>query len=152
VLELTYTAWDLSAFSGDVWSESRSDLKAAIKSQWQANVEATDGGHRGKSPPGWVEDSDQGDEQFPHAPFMWDEERRAQLRADLDGLYGHLYGLEREELSYILDTFPIVERQDREEYGEYRTKRLVLEAYDQLDETGLVSDPVRQISPTSAIS
>jgi len=152
VLELTYTAWDLAPFADDVWSESRGDLQASIESQWQSNVDATGGGHRGKSPPEWIEHSDQADGQFPHPPFMWNEERRAQLRADLDGLYGHLYGLEREELSYILDTFPIVERQDKEEYDEYRTKRLVLEAYDQLDETGLVSDPVRQISPTSAIS
>ncbi|WP_118839026.1 HNH endonuclease [Salinibacter ruber] len=138
VLELTYTAWDLAAFADDVWSESDADLRASIKSQWQSNVEATDGGHRGKSSPEWVDHSDQADEHFPHQPFMWDEERRAQLRADLDGLYGHLYGLEREELSYILDTFPIVERQDKEEYGEYRTKRLVLEAYDELAGTALV--------------
>jgi hypothetical protein len=69
---------------------------------------------------------------------MWDEERRAHLRADLDGLYGHLYGLDRDELAYILDTFPIVKRKDEEEYGEYRTKRLVLEAYDRLAATNLV--------------
>ena len=132
VLELIYTAWDLAAFADDVWSESGDALRSAIESQWQANVSATDGGHRGTTPPEWVERSDQADGEFPHPPFMWDEERRAQLRADLDGLYGHLYGLERDELAYILDTFPIVERKDKEEYGEYRTKRLVLEAYDRL--------------------
>ncbi|MCS4142168.1 Eco57I restriction-modification methylase domain-containing protein [Salinibacter ruber] len=132
VMELTYTAWDLATFADDVWSESGDALRSAIESQWQANVSATDGGHRGTTPPEWVERSDQADGEFPHPPFMWDEERRAQLRADLDGLYGHLYGLERDELAYILDTFPIVERKDKEEYGEYRTKRLVLEAYDRL--------------------
>ncbi|PQJ33615.1 hypothetical protein BSZ35_02475 [Salinibacter sp. 10B] len=133
VLELTYTAWDLAAFVDDVWSESDDALQSVIRAQWQANVRATDGGHHGATPPEWVEHSDHADEKFPHPPFMWDEERRAQLRADLDGLYGHLYGLEREELAYILDTFPIVEREDKEDYGEYRTKRLVLEAYDELD-------------------
>jgi len=138
VLELTYTAWDLTAFSDDVWSEASADLRSSIESQWQANVEATGGGHRGKTPPEWVGHSEQADDQFPHPPFMWDEERRAHLRADLDGLYGHLYGLARNELAYILDTFPIVERQDKEEYGEYRTKRLVLEAYDRLAGTDLV--------------
>jgi hypothetical protein len=66
-------------------------------------------------------------------PFVWDEERRAVLRAELDGLYGHLYGLTRDELSYILDTFPIVRRKDEERYGEYRTKRMVLEAYERLE-------------------
>lgn len=49
---------------------------------------------------------------FTNPPFKWDEERRAQLRADLDGLYGHLYSLSRGELAYILDTFPIVRRKD----------------------------------------
>jgi hypothetical protein len=132
VLELTYTAWDLAAFADDVWSEASAALQSTIESQWQANAQATGGGHRGKTPPEWVEHSDQANKLFPHPPFMWNDERRTQLRADLDGLYGHLYGLEREELAYILDTFPIVERKDKEEYGEYRTKRLVLEAYDRL--------------------
>ena len=45
-------------------------------------------------------------------PFVWDEERRAQLRADLDGIYAHLYGLSRDDFAYILDTFPIVARKD----------------------------------------
>ncbi|WP_251980222.1 HNH endonuclease [Salinibacter ruber] len=152
VLELTYTAWDLAAFADDVWDESRTDLQASIESQWQANVDATGGGHRSKSPPEWVEHSDRADEQFPHPPFMWDEERRAQLRADLDGLYGHLYGLEREELAYILDTFPIVERQDKEEYGKYRTKRLVLEAYDELTGTALVDGHGSQDESTYALT
>ncbi len=67
---------------------------------------------------------------WPRPPFTWDEARRAQLRADLDGLYAHLYGLTREELAYILETFPIVKRKDEAQYGEYRTKRLVLEAYE----------------------
>ena len=138
VLELTYTAWDLAAFADDVWSEADADLQSAIETQWQDNVQATGGGHRGETPPEWVEHSDHAGEEFPHPPFMWDEERRAHLRADLDGLYGHLYGLARNELAYILDTFPIVERQDKEEYGEYRTKRLVLEAYDRLAGTDLV--------------
>jgi hypothetical protein len=138
VLELTYTAWDLAAFADDVWSESSERLQSALEAQWQANVRATDGGHKGQTPPEWVEHSDQADDEFPHPPFMWDEERRAHLLADLDGLYGHLYGLERDELAYILDTFPIVKRKDEEEYGEYRTKRLVLEAYDRLATTDLV--------------
>ncbi len=63
-------------------------------------------------------------------PFVWDEERRAQLRAKLDGLYAHLYGLSRDDFAYILDTFPIVRRRDEAALGEYRTARLCLEAYD----------------------
>jgi hypothetical protein len=33
---------------------------------------------------------------------------------------------------YIMDTFPIVRRKDEAAYGEYRTKRLILERYDAL--------------------
>ena len=44
--------------------------------------------------------------------------------------YTHLYGLTRDELSYILDTFPIVRRKDEARWGEYRTKRLVLSGFD----------------------
>jgi hypothetical protein len=148
VVELTYTAWDLAAFADDVWSEAHADLRTAIEAQWQANVEATGGGHRGATPPDWVEHSDQAGEPFPHAPFMWNEERRSQLRADLDGLYGHLYGLERDDLAYILDTFPIVEKKDRADHGEYRTKRLVLEAYDRLATTDLVNGTPSASGPT----
>ena len=39
------------------------------------------------------------------------------LRAELDALYAHLYGLTREELAYILDTFPIVRRKDEAQVG-----------------------------------
>jgi hypothetical protein len=51
----------------------------------------------------------------------------------LDVLYAYLYGLTREELACILETFPIVRRKDEEGYGEYRTKRMVLERYEALE-------------------
>ncbi len=54
------------------------------------------------------------------------------LRGQLDALYAHLYGLTRDELAYILDTFPIVRRKDEARWGEYRTKRLVLENFETL--------------------
>ena len=59
-------------------------------------------------------------------PFIWDEEERGHLRARLDALYFHLYGLTREDASYLLDTFPIVRREDEVRFGSYRTKALVL--------------------------
>jgi len=40
---------------------------------------------------------------IPFPPFKWDEERRAHLRAELDAYCALLYGLERDELRYILD-------------------------------------------------
>ena len=59
-------------------------------------------------------------------PFPWDEEERRHLRARLDALYFHLYGLTREDAGYVLDTFPIVRREDEAAFGRYRTRELVL--------------------------
>ncbi|MHB1250999.1 MAG: Eco57I restriction-modification methylase domain-containing protein [Acidimicrobiales bacterium] len=63
-------------------------------------------------------------------PFRWDPERRRQLRAEIDAACLHLYGLDRNDAAYIMDTFLITRRKDVATYGEYLTKRLVLEAYD----------------------
>ena len=59
-------------------------------------------------------------------PFTWDEEERRHLRARLDALYFHLYGLSREDAGYVLDTFPIVQRQDEVQFSSYRTRDLIL--------------------------
>ena len=77
-------------------------------------------------------------------PFAFDPDRRALLRAELDAYYAHLYGLTRDELRYILDpadlmgpdypseTFRVLKKNELKEFGEYRTQRLVLEAWDRL--------------------
>ena len=59
-------------------------------------------------------------------PFPWDPEDRRHLRARLDALYFHLYGLTRDDAAYILSTFPIIQRQDQSQFGHYRTKDLIL--------------------------
>lgn len=76
------------------------------------------------------------------APFEWDEARRAELRAELDAWYALAYGLSRDELRYVLDpkdvmgadypseTFRVLQKNEIALYGEYRTRRLVLAAYD----------------------
>jgi hypothetical protein len=81
-------------------------------------------------------------------PFAWDEERRALLRAELDSFYARAYGLDRDELRYILDpadvkgpdypseTFRVLKDKEIRHHGEYRTRRLVLEAWDRMDSTG----------------
>ena len=53
-------------------------------------------------------------------------EARRHLRARLDALYFHLYGLSHDDAGYVLDTFPIVSRQDEAGFGRYRTRDLVL--------------------------
>ena len=66
-------------------------------------------------------------------PFTWDEEGRRHLRARLDALYFHLYGLDREDAEYVLSTFPIVRKQDEAAFGSYRTRDLVLAYMNALD-------------------
>jgi hypothetical protein len=65
-------------------------------------------------------------------PFLWDPARRFQLRCELDAAFFHLYGIARDDVDYILDTFPIVRKHDEKAHGEYRTKRVILEIYDAL--------------------
>lgn len=67
-------------------------------------------------------------------PFVWDEDRRLRLRAKLDAVFFHLYGLfnpanreqSRNDISYIYSTFPIVERQEIAKYGRYLSRDLAL--------------------------
>lgn len=112
VLELTYTAHDLQAWGEDL---AAYDPRPAIE--------------QGR-------------------PFGWDPERRAHLRAELDAYYARLYGLTRDELRYILDpkdvmgeeypseTFRVLKEGEIRTYGEYRTRRVVLEAWDEMHRLG----------------
>jgi hypothetical protein len=63
-------------------------------------------------------------------PFLWDPVRRELMRAELDAAYFHLYGIERDDVDYIMDTFKVAREKDQKAHGEYRTKRLILERYD----------------------
>jgi hypothetical protein len=76
-------------------------------------------------------------------PFHWNPERRFLIRCELDALYFHLYGITRDEVAYILDTFPIVRRKDEAEHGEYRTKRVILEIYDAMAEAERTGVPYK---------
>lgn len=108
VVELTYTAWDLEPFARDVLAEVGAET-------WNR----------------WFPHNPVGKDGRP-TPFVWDEERRFDLRCDLDALYFHLYGISREDADYIMETFPIVKRKDEAAYGRYRTKEVILQKYDAL--------------------
>lgn len=106
VLELTYTAHDLKPWADDLADH---DPRSADERQH---------------------------------PFGWNPERRARLRAELDAYYARLYGLTRDELRYVLDpadvmgadypseTFRVLRDGEMRAFGEYRTRRLVLDAWD----------------------
>ena len=59
-------------------------------------------------------------------PFKWDDEDRRHRMARLDALFFHLYGINKDDAAYILDTFPIVREHDEKAFGHYRTKELIL--------------------------
>jgi len=63
------------------------------------------------------------------APFIWDDTERLHLRCQLDALYFHLYDLTRDEAAYVMDTFPIVRKNDLERHDTYRTKDLMMHYY-----------------------
>jgi len=92
-------------------------------------------------------------------PFPWDEERRFEIRCELDAAFFHLYlpsdkdgnwikaenendaqlselkrhfPTPRDAVSYILDQFPIVREKDERRFGRFRTKDRILEIYDRL--------------------
>jgi hypothetical protein len=134
VVELVYTAWDMHPFAADVWAEADAGLRAAILAQHAENLRATStppspppqaGGVQGETPP----------------PFIWNDDRRARIRADLDARIARLYGVSRDDLRYILDphdvegpdfpgeTFRVLKEKELRQYGEYRTRRLTLEAF-----------------------
>jgi hypothetical protein len=95
----------------------------------------------------------------PRAPYRWDEARRGLLRAELDAWFARAYGLTRDELRYILDpadvygqdfpgeTFRVLKEKEQAKFGEYRTRRLVMEAWDRLVATtpATVSEVLRDI-------
>ena len=78
-------------------------------------------------------------------PYAWNEHRRAELQAELDAWYASAYGLTRDELRYILDpvdplgddypseTFRVLKNNEIRKFGDYRTRRFVLEAWDRME-------------------
>jgi hypothetical protein len=74
-------------------------------------------------------------------PFGWEEDRRVQLRAELEVFFAQKYGLSEDELRYVLDpakvkgadypseSFRVLKEKENRLYGEYRTERLVLETW-----------------------
>ena len=114
VLELTYTAHDLRPFYLDiVYENSYWDLRTG---------------------------------RYRDSPWLWNQDRRAVLRSELDAIYARLYGLTRDDLRYILDpsdmmgddypseTFRGLKSKEIRYLGEYRTRRLVLEAWDKMEQ------------------
>ena len=118
--------------------------------QWQIVKRVTELCYFNHDMDGWAEElweemSEEQRAELPQLgaqqPWVYNPERRAILQAELDAIFAHLYGLNTEDLVYILDpedicgkgcineTFRVLKDNELRQYGEYRTKRLVLEAW-----------------------
>lgn len=136
VIELTYSSWNIKPFIDDVWVDANSDIKGLILQQWEENRTVT-GGHEYHQ----RDNLSDGDNVAPIPPFGWNEERRGQIRAELDAHCAKLYGLTEKELRYILDptdiygpdfpgeSFRVLKEKEIKQDGEFRTKRLVMDAW-----------------------
>ena len=114
VIELTYFNHDMDAWAEELWEEMTDEQRAEMP-----NIGRNE-------------------------PFTFNPDRRAVLQAELDAIVAHLYGLTTDELRYILDpedicgpgcineTFRVLKERELREYGEYRTRRLVLDAWNTL--------------------
>ena len=130
-LELTYTAWDLEPFAQDC--------------------------------------------KYHGPPFKWNEDRRFQIRCELDAAFFHLYfpstkegnwkpsliaegnvkdetevefnslkqafPTPRHAVEHSMETFNGVKGKDVDAYGEYRTKRVILEIYDAMQNAMVTGKP-----------
>ena len=66
-------------------------------------------------------------------PGELDDQRRLELRAELDAIVAaDVYGIDRDELEFVLSAFPTAARYETTRYGEFRSARLVLDAYDSI--------------------
>jgi len=79
------------------------------------------------------------------APFRWDEARRFAIRAELDSAFFYLYGINRDDVDYVMDTFPLIKRRDEQRYGSFRTKELILEVYDAMADAVRTGEPYQTI-------
>ena len=135
VLELTYTTWDLEPFAGEFggtgppfrWEEERRfllrcELEAAF---FHLYLPADEGGD-------WQPPGQAGGSGHDEAP-----EERAELTRH--------FPTPRHAVDYIMDTFPIVRRKDEARYGEYRTKRVILDRYDAMQTATATGAPYRTV-------
>ena len=135
VFALTYTATDIVEWARALWNDASADLRKHILSQHKDLPTGTD-----------IETL--AANNFDPAsipPIVFEDMHRANLRAELDAYFAKLYGLSRRDLEYILDpkavmgddypseTFRVLRDAELSTYGEYRTQRLVLEAWDKMN-------------------
>lgn len=135
VLELSYTTWNLQAFAVECgwtgppfrWDEDRRFLlRCELDAAFFHMYLRAD--RRGR----W------------QRPDQLGAERHGGTSEHLAELSCH-FPAPRDAVDYIMDTFPIVRRKDEGRYGEYRTKRVILDIYDAMQIAVAVGAPYRSV-------
>lgn len=62
-------------------------------------------------------------------PFAWEPEARWEMRCELDAAFFLLFGCSREEVAYVMDTFPVIRKREESEWGSFRSKERILELF-----------------------
>ncbi|MFI5377689.1 MAG: hypothetical protein ACHRHE_00165, partial [Tepidisphaerales bacterium] len=70
--------------------------------------------------------------EFPEKIHKWKDDERAKLRAELDAAYFILYGINRDDVEYILGTFPGISKEEELLGGGSQTRVLIMDACDRL--------------------
>ena len=124
VLELSYTAWDLEPFAADCgWDEPPfrwdDDRRSLLRCELDAAFFHL-----------YLPAEEDGDWRPARRSDGCPRDETPEQLADLE----RRFPTPRDAVAYILDTFPIVRRKDEEKHGEYRTKRVILEIYDEMQQ------------------
>ncbi|MCY4375062.1 MAG: N-6 DNA methylase [Spirochaetaceae bacterium] len=135
VLELVYTAYDLQSLAEEMghkeppyrWNDERRfllrcELDAAFCRLYLPTNRLG----------AWYQPSQYGGEWNGETP-----EKLAELTLHLP--------TPRDAVNHIMDAFPIVRRKDQRGYGEYRTKRVILEIYDAMQTAAATGEPYRTV-------
>ena len=99
--------------------------KSAADIVRESVLELTYTSHDMKSLAEYLGHSDENGNALP--PYRWNCERRLKLRAKLDAVYFHLYGVTAfHDVEYAYSTFPAMESGERAKYGRFLSRDLCL--------------------------
>ncbi len=129
VLELSFTNWSLAGYANDLWSSIDETIQKAIVRQSDENRKFVNDDKFIQEKPNWVTT----DYNLPFYPFIWDEERRLLIRAELDAFFAKIYSFNLNDINYIMSTFPIVKKKEEGKFNEFLSYRLLLEAWDRIE-------------------
>ena len=82
----------------------------------------------------------------PISQSRWNPERRFQLRCELDAAFFHLYGLTRDEVDHVMESFWVVRNRDDAAHGEYRTKLVILSEFEHMQAVSALDGATSTVS------